>query len=242
MALKTANIKAKTTIDPDEIARFSKDAADWWNPNGKFRPLHRLNPARLDYITGQIKRAEKTMKGLRLLDIGCGGGLVAEPMARLGANVTAIDGDKEAIRIATTHAAKHNISIDYRNCAVEDLSGEKFDCILALEIVEHVSDVEAFCGSIAAHLKPEGIAIFSTLNRTRLSYALGIVAAEKILRWVPEGTHDWNKFLTPDEMTGFIEESGLSVQDKKGLAFNPITRGFHLSDSLAVNYFITARK
>ena len=233
------------SVDKNEISHFAKDSAHWWDESGPFAPLHRLNPVRLGYIKSQLaadKTGAKALTGLKILDIGCGGGLVCEPLARMGASVTGIDADANAIAVAKAHAEKSNLEIDYRNSASEDIKGT-FDAVLALEIVEHVADIPAFIQSCAKLCKPGGMVIFSTLNRTPRSFALGVVAAEHILRWVPRGTHDWKKFVKPSELVTQAEQNGLTAADLCGLTFNPLAGDFALNPhDLSVNYFLTARK
>ena len=248
MARKTEN----RTIDAREIAHFAKDSADWWNPEGPFRPLHRLNPARLGFLRDQIvahfdldDSKIRALSGLKILDIGCGGGLVSEPLARLGADVTGIDGDQNGIDAATLHAKKTNTQVTYRCGAAEDLTNEKlrFDVVLALEVIEHVSDQEEFVHLCADLVRDGGLVIFSTLNRNPKSFAMGIVAAEYLLRWVPKGTHDWRKFLKPSELAALAENTGLSLVDAKGLVFNPVKNTFSIHPhDLDVNYFLVAEK
>lgn len=241
-----------TTIDPSEIAKFSAMAAEWWDLDGKFKPLHMLNPIRLDYICDQIADefdrdldGAAPFAGLRILDIGCGGGLVCEPMARLGADVVGVDAAAENIGVARAHAAASGLTIDYRATAAEALldAGAQFDVVLTLEVIEHVADTAAFMATAAALLKPGGLHIASTLNRTPHSYALGIVAAERILGWLPRGTHDWKRFVTPDEMYALMEGAGLEPVDKKGMVMDPISWRWSLSDrDLRVNYLAASLK
>ncbi len=229
------------TVDLKEIQHFSKDSAQWWDENGPFKPLHRLNPVRIGYIKAQILKHFATLEGLKILDVGCGGGLVCEPLTRLGAHITGIDADPVAIETAQSHAAESGLSIPYIHGAVEDLT-ETYDIVLALEIVEHVADIRTFVQAIANRLNPNGLAIFSTLNRTPKSFALGIVAAEYILRWVPRRTHSWKKFITPAELSRMCRTSALSPIDITGLMFNPCTGDFTLSKrDIAVNYFLSAK-
>lgn len=238
-----------TSINPQEIEHFSKDAAHWWDENGPFRPLHRLNPVRMRYIRDQIgqhygldDKSLKPLKGLKVLDIGCGGGLVCEPLARMGAAVTGVDADSNAIAVASDHAEQSGLKIDYENCAAEDLN-KKFDVVLALEIVEHVDNVADFVQSCANLCKPGGIMIFSTLNRTPKAYALGVVAAEHIMRCVPRGTHEWKKFVRPSELCRMIRHAGARETNIKGFIFNAVKGDFELSDQdMGVNYFVTAEK
>lgn len=239
-----------TSINPKEIEHFAKDSAHWWDEGGPFAPLHRMNPVRLRYIRDRIARHHglpedgmTPFKGLNILDIGCGGGLVCEPLARLGATVTGIDADANAVEVALAHAAQNSLTIDYRNSAVEDMKGETFDVVLALEIVEHVNDVDSFVQNCVNLCKPQGIIIFSTLNRTAKSFALGIVAAEYILRWVPQGTHQWKKFIKPAELARAVRKAGARETNIKGLIYNPLEGDFKLSDyDIDVNYFMTVKK
>ncbi len=237
-----------SSVDKKEIENFAKDSARWWDENGPFAPLHRLNPTRLSYIKAQICRhftldecSFTPFNKLKILDVGCGGGLVCEPMARLGATVTGVDADKQAIGIAAQHAKENGLKISYKATTSEAIK-EKFDVVLALEIVEHVPDIQGFVNSCAALVKPGGLIIFSTLNRTAKSFALGVVAAEYILRWVPRGTHSWKKFVKPAELSRAARRAGLSPQNITGLIYNPVTSEFSLSKSdIEVNYFMTAR-
>ncbi len=240
------------TIDPDEVAKFESMAAEWWNPNGKFRPLHMLNPCRLDYITSQIamefdrdQNDRAPFAGLRLLDIGCGGGLLSEPMARLGAEVTGADAAAGSIPVAQVHAEQSGLRIDYRNTTAEALAatGEMFDAILNMEVVEHVANPQACMNACAALLKPGGLMIASTINRNPKSYMAAILGAEVIMRWLPRGTHDWSKFITPDELCTLLRAAGLTPVDRKGFVFNPIAWNWSLSDrDLSVNYVTASVK
>jgi 2-polyprenyl-6-hydroxyphenyl methylase / 3-demethylubiquinone-9 3-methyltransferase len=239
------------TVDPAEIARFATQSASWWDPAGSFRPLHRLNPARLSFIRdeltahfGRDSRSLTPFAGLSLCDIGCGGGLIAEPMARLGFAVTAIDADAAAITVAREHAAAGGLAIDYRCESAESLAAAdvRFDVVLALEIVEHVADPEAFFTACALLVKPGGAFIGATLNRTPQSFALAIVGAEYVLRWLPRGTHDWQRFLRPSEFALGLRRAGLSPSRLSGLRYRPAKRDWTLTDDLSVNYLLTAVK
>ena len=238
------------TIDPTEVAKFEAMAAEWWDPAGKFKPLHLMNPIRLDYITRQIaaefgrdltKPAPFT--GLRLLDIGCGGGLLSEPMARLGAMVVGADAAARNIPVARLHAETQGLAIDYRHTTAEALAeaGEAFDIILNMEVIEHVADPQGFVTTCRSLLKPGGLMVCSTLNRNAKSFMAAIIGAEWVMRWLPKGTHDWAKFITPDELFAFIRAAGLDPVDRKGFVFNPISWQWSISDrDLAVNYVSTS--
>jgi 2-polyprenyl-6-hydroxyphenyl methylase/3-demethylubiquinone-9 3-methyltransferase len=244
--------EAQTTVDPAEIAKFEAMATEWWDPNGKFRPLHMLNPCRLDYITSQIAAEfdrdltrPAPFTGLRLLDIGCGGGLLSEPMARLGATVVGADAAERNIPVAQVHAARSGLEIDYRHTTAEAMAtaGEQFDVVLNMEVVEHVADPQGYLTACQRLLRPGGLMVASTLNRTAKSYALAIVGAELVMRWLPRGTHDWRKFITPDELFGMLEKAGLDPVDRKGMVFNPVGWSWSLSPrDLSVNYVTTSVK
>ncbi len=239
-------METTTTIDPAEVAKFEAMAAEWWNPHGKFKPLHEMNPCRLDYITQQIAAEfgrdlsqPRPFAGLRLLDIGCGGGLLSEPMARLGADVVGADAAPRNIPVARLHAEQSGLTIDYRNTTAEALAaaGERFDVVLNMEVVEHVADPLAYLTACHDLLKPGGLMVCSTLNRNPKSFAMAIVGAEWIMRWLPKGTHDWAKFITPDELYDLIRKAGLDPVDRKGMVFNPISWSWSLSArDLSVNY------
>lgn len=239
-----------STIDPGEVAKFEAMAAEWWDPVGKFRPLHMMNPCRLDYIAAQIaaefgrdRAASAPFAGLRLLDIGCGGGLLSEPMARLGAEVVGADAAGGNIAVARLHAEQSGLAIDYRHTAAESLAaaGERFDVVLALEVIEHVADPPAFLTACRDLLRPGGLMIASTINRTARSFAMAIVGAEWVLRWLPKGTHDWRRFVTPDEMVALMRGAGLEPVDRKGMVFDPLRAEWRLSTrDLAVNYIAAA--
>lgn len=237
---------SQTTVDPAEVAKFEAMAADWWDPSGKFKPLHMLNPCRLDYICTQIAaeydrdlKDKRPFEGLRLLDIGCGGGLLSEPMARLGAEVVGADAAARNIPVAQIHAEQMGLDIDYRNTTAEALAeaGERFDVVLNMEVVEHVADPLAYLTACRDLLKPGGLQVCSTINRNPKSYAMAIFGAEVVMRWLPRGTHEWNKFITPDELFALLEQAGLRPVDRKGFVFNPISWAWRLSDrDLSVNY------
>lgn len=241
-----------TSIDPAEIAKFEAMAAEWWDPAGKFKPLHMMNPVRLDYIVTQIcaefgrNRTDlRALDGLRILDIGCGGGLVAEPMSRLGASVIGADAAEGNIAVARVHAQQQGLDIDYRATTAENLrdDGENFDVVLALEIVEHVAEPAEFIATCRDLVRPGGVVIMSTISRTAKSFGAAIVGAEWIMRWLPKGTHDWNRFIKPDELAQMAGAAGLSVADARGMVFNPVTFGWKLSDrDLSVNYILTGRR
>ena len=245
-------MQTQTTVDPAEVAKFEAMAAEWWDPNGKFKPLHMLNPCRLDYITCQIAAefgrdltSAQPFKGLRLLDIGCGGGLLSEPMARLGADVIGADAAARNIPVAAVHAAQSGLTIDYRHTTAEDLAaaGEVFDVVLNMEVVEHVADPLAYLTACQTLLKPGGLMICSTLNRNTKSFLMAIVGAEHVMRWLPKGTHDWKKFITPDELYDLIRRAGLDPVDRKGMVFNPVAWSWSLSSrDLSVNYVTASVK
>jgi 2-polyprenyl-6-hydroxyphenyl methylase/3-demethylubiquinone-9 3-methyltransferase len=241
-----------STVDPAEVAKFEAMAAEWWNPHGKFKPLHMLNPCRLDYITSQIAAefdcdltAPHPFAGLRLLDIGCGGGLLAEPMARLGADVVGADAAARNIPVARLHAEQSGLAIDYRHTTAEDMAaaGETFDVVLNMEVVEHVADPLEYLTACQRLLRPGGLMVCSTLNRNAKSYLIAIIGAEQVMRWLPKGTHDWKKFITPDELFDLIRRAGLDPVDRKGMVFNPISWSWSLSArDLSVNYVTASVK
>jgi 2-polyprenyl-6-hydroxyphenyl methylase / 3-demethylubiquinone-9 3-methyltransferase len=250
---QTADTEAEksATLDADEVARFAKLAGDWWDAKGPFRPLHQINPTRLTYIRDEICRhfgrdpkAPPSLTGLSVLDIGCGGGLVAEPLTRLGARVTGIDPARETIEAAKTHAAGGGLTIDYQATTAETLvdAGKRFDVVLLLEVVEHVTDVPAFLARLAPLVAPGGLMILSTLNRTLKAYALAIVGAEFILRWLPAGTHQWERFVRPGELKAALKAAGLAPAGTKGMVYNPLADAWSLSGDTDVNYFATATR
>lgn len=242
----------QSTLDATEINQFSKISHDWWDEKGPFKPLHDMNPTRLDYIVETLKLhfnkafyEEKPLNNIRLLDIGCGGGLISEPMCRLGASVVGVDASENTIDIAKSHAALMGLEIDYRCTSIEamvDSQEPLFDVILAFEVVEHVADVQAFINYCTNLLKPGGGLILSTLNRTWKSYAMAIIGAEYIMRWLPKGTHDWNKFLKPAELATAVRNSGCFLKNVKGMSFWPISWSWSLSEDLDVNYLMYAVK
>ena len=242
----------QTTVDPLEVAKFEAMATEWWDPNGKFKPLHMLNPCRLDYINSQIAgeydrdlSAPDAFKGLRILDIGCGGGLLSEPMARLGAEIIGVDAAERNIPVAAAHAAQSGLNIDYRHTTAEAMAadGERFDVVINMEVVEHVADPLAYLTACQELLKPGGLHICSTLNRNAKSYVFAIIGAEHVMRWLPKGTHDWNKFITPDELFDLLSQSGMEPVDRQGFVFNPLTWVWRLSGrDFSVNYVTASTK
>ena len=242
---------AQTTIDADEVARFSEMADEWWDPTGKFRPLHKFNPIRLGYIRDRLcahfdrdPRSLTPLDGLTLLDVGCGGGLLSEPLARMGAIVTGIDASEKNIGTARAHAARSDVEIDYRCSTAEDLmaAGETFDIVLSLEVVEHVADVDLFLDSCTALVRDGGAMILATLNRTPKAFMFGIVGAEYVMRWLPRGTHDWKKFVRPSELSRGLRRNGVDVLDISGLSFNPLSDEWRVSGDVSVNYILFATK
>jgi len=238
------------TINKDEIEKFSRLAEEWWDINGKFKPLHMFNPIRIEYILETIlayfkidKNKESPLKNLKILDIGCGGGLISEPMTRLGADVTGVDASSKNINIAKAHAKKNNLDITYLNGVPEGLDTQnKFDIILNLEVVEHVENLDLYLESCFKLLKPSGIMFTATLNRTFTSYIKAIVGAEYILRWLPVGTHDWNKFIKPEELEKKISDLRFSTINLTGLSFNPFFQEWKRTKDLSVNYILVSQK
>lgn len=238
------------TVDAREIEAFSSMADRWWDEDGPFGPLHRLNPVRLAYLKrgvcdhfGRDASSERPLSGLAIADVGCGGGLAAEPLARLGAAVTGIDASAEAIAVARAHAEASGLAIDYRPLSVEALaaSGARFDALVALEIVEHVADRRVFVAACCRCVRPGGPILLSTLNRTARSFALGVVAAEYLLRWIPRGTHRWSKFVKPSELARDLRAGGARVEDVTGLGFDPLSNRWFLGRDVSVNYMLRAR-
>ena len=239
------------TIDQDEVARFSRLSGQWWDARGPMAALHKFNPVRLAYIRdraaqhfGRDPKRLDSLAGLRVLDIGCGGGILSEPLARLGASVVGADPSDSNIAVAQHHAAQSGLGIDYRNTSAEALAeaGESFDVVLAMEVVEHVTDVGLFVGVAVEMVKPTGLMFVATLNRNMKSFALAIVGAEYILRWLPRGTHQWDKFVTPNELEIAIEQSGLQITDETGVMYNLLADRWQLTTDMDVNYMVVAQK
>ena len=240
------------TVDPSEIAKFEAMAAEWWDPKGKFKPLHMMNPVRLQYITDQISAEfdrdmtqDKPFAGLRILDIGCGGGLLCEPMARLGATIVGADAAERNIPVARIHAEQSGLDIDYRHTTAEAMAeaGEQFDVVLNMEVVEHVADPLGYLTACQQLLKPGGLHLCSTINRNPKSFAMAIVGAEYVMRWLPKGTHEWNKFITPDELFDLMRNAGMTPVDRKGYVFDFLRFTWSISDrDLSVNYVTAALK
>lgn len=245
-------VAAGPSVDSDEVSRFAAMAEAWWDPAGKFAPLHRFNPVRIGFIRDRVAgrrggdpRDIRPLAGVRLLDIGCGGGLLAEPMARLGAEVTAIDAAARNIEIARLHAEQSGLDIDYRHTTAEALAatGATFDVVLNMEVVEHVADLGAFLGACAELLAPDGVMFVATLNRTAKAYALAVVGAEYLLRWLPRGTHDWRKFVKPSELAAGLRPHGLDIAELTGVSYNPLADQWRLGRDLDVNYLaVVARR
>lgn len=243
--------RAGTTVDATEIAKFTAMAEAWWDPHGDFKPLHRLNPVRIAYIRdvaaahfGREAGAEAPLEGLALLEVGCGGGLLCEPMRRLGAEVTGIDPAPRNIGVARTHAEATGLKITYLPCAAEDLleRGDTYDIVLAMEVVEHVADVGTFIQNCSRLVRPGGLMFLATLNRTAKAFAFAIVGAEYVLRWLPRGTHDWRKFVKPSELAQALRKSGMSVDRITGVTYNPLTEAWSQTRDLDVNYMLAAKK
>jgi 2-polyprenyl-6-hydroxyphenyl methylase/3-demethylubiquinone-9 3-methyltransferase len=247
----TESASIDPSIDPDEVAKFSAIAAEWWDPAGKFAPLHKFNPVRLSFIKneaashfGRDPRSLRPFEGLSLLDIGCGGGLLSEPMARLGFAVTGADASEKNIGTARAHAAQSGLQIDYRATSAESLVEENlsFDLVLNMEVVEHVADVGAYLAACTRLVKPGGLTFVATLNKTLKSLALAKIGAEYVLNWLPRGTHDWNRFLPPTELKAALEETGLTVLKTQGVSFDPLGWDWKLSSDVDVNYMLVAQR
>jgi 2-polyprenyl-6-hydroxyphenyl methylase/3-demethylubiquinone-9 3-methyltransferase len=241
----------RSTVDAQEVERFSALAAEWWNPDGKFRPLHKFNPVRLAWIRdnvaarfGRDPHAARPFEGLRILDIGCGGGLLCEPMARLGAEVVGADASATNIEVARLHAAESRVSIDYRATTAEDLAdaGETFDVVLNMEVVEHVADVDLFVGRCAEMVRPGGIMFVATINRSLKALGLAIVGAEYVLRWLPRGTHQYGKLVRPEELERALAKAGMSVTERTGVVYSPLADRWQRSTDMDVNYMVLAEK
>lgn len=242
---------AAVTVDPIEVERFSRMAAEWWDPKGKFKPLHKFNPIRLAVLKREIAqqfardaRGARSLDGLRILDVGCGGGLVSEPLARLGATVVGIDPSATNVEVARLHAEQAGLSVDYRATTVEALAaaGERFDVVLALEVVEHVADVAAFLDTVASMAKPGGLVVVATINRTLKALGLAIVGAEYVLRWLPRGTHSYDKLVRPEEVEAPLQDAGLVLFDRVGVVFDPLRDLWKESRDTAVNYMVIAAR
>lgn len=249
MTRKPGNGAYAASVDAAEVAKFAALAAGWWDPEGDFRPLHRLNPVRLAFLRDQTARhfgrealGEQPLQGLDVIDVGCGGGLLCEPLARLGARVTGIDADEESRRVAALHAEESGLAIDYRRASAEELAagGAAFDLVVSMEVVEHVADLAAFLTAACALVKPGGALALATLNRTPKAFVTAILGAEYFLRWLPRGTHDWRRFVRPSELAAGLRRSGLTITEMTGVAYNPLTDGWHRTRDLAVNYMVFA--
>lgn len=239
----------KNTVNKEEIRKFSKLADEWWNPNGKFAPLHKFNPIRQEYLIDQISNhfnlnlnEDKPLNNLKILDVGCGGGLLCEPLSRLGANVTGIDAAKTNIEVAKIHMEQSGLDINYLNKKPEDIENKLYDVVLCMEIIEHVEDVNFFIQSCINLLKPNGLIFFATLNKTIKSYVLAIIGAEYILRWLPIGTHEWDKFISPNNIINKVSKHFLTHVETKGVTFNPLKNKWKLSDDTDVNYMCYFKK
>lgn len=243
--------QARSTIDQSEVDRFSAMAAEWWDPTGKFRPLHKINPVRLAYIRDKVSqnygrdpKSHRPLEGLRILDIGCGGGLLSEPVARMGADVVGADASERNIGIAQTHAAQTGAEVDYRAITAEALAaaGETFDVVLNMEVVEHVADVDFFISTCASMVRPGGLMLISTINRTFKAAALAIIGAEYVLGWLPRGTHQYEKLVRPEELEAPLSKSGMEILERTGVFFNPLQNKWNLSPDIEVNYMMLAKR
>jgi len=244
--------KADTsTVDPDEVEKFSRIAAEWWDPTGKFAPLHKFNPVRLGFLCDEICKhfgretnTRRPFEGLRVLDIGCGGGLLSEPVARMGADVLGVDASEANVKTATVHAEETSTAVTYRHGTAEELvrEGQAFDVVLNMEVVEHVADVPAFLQASAALVAPGGMMVIATLNRTARAFALAVVGAEYVLRWLPRGTHDPRRFVKPGEIRDALADAGVQVEPPLGVSYNPLSGEWSISGDVAVNYMIVVRK
>jgi 2-polyprenyl-6-hydroxyphenyl methylase/3-demethylubiquinone-9 3-methyltransferase len=249
--MPSTSARASDTVDPAEIAKFERMAAEWWDPDGKFAPLHKFNPVRIGYVRdvvcghfGRDPKAGTPLGGLTLLDVGCGGGILCEPMARLGAATVGIDPSATNVEVARLHAAQMGLEIDYRATTAEALAteGERFDVVLAMEVVEHVADIDSFIGTCAALLKPGGLLFVATINRTMKAFALAIVGAEYVLRWLPRGTHEYDKLVRPSELQAAFAKAGLAVAFKTGVRYNPLADRWSRAADMDVNYAMVASK
>jgi 2-polyprenyl-6-hydroxyphenyl methylase/3-demethylubiquinone-9 3-methyltransferase len=247
----SSGIRDHGSVDPREIAKFERMAADWWDPDGSLRPLHKLNPVRLAYIRdraaahfGREPRRPKPLGGLRIIDVGCGGGLLCEPLTRLGAAMLGIDPAPANIEVARLHAQQSGLSVDYRSATAEDVAaaGERFDVVLAMEVVEHVSDRDGFVRACADLLVPGGLFFAATINRTAKAHALAIVLAERVLRWLPRGTHDYEKLVRPEELDASLRAAGLVPLHRTGVSYHPLADSWRESADLDVNYMLVAQK
>lgn len=249
--VSSASTSSSASIDPSEVARFEAIAATWWDEAGPMRVLHRFNPVRLAYIRdeacrhfGRDPRGVRPLDGLTLVDVGCGGGVLSEPLARLGASVTGLDPAPTNVTVARAHAEAEGVAVDYRGQTIESVveAGERFDIVLAMEVVEHVTDMPAFVRTACRAVKPGGLLFAATINRTLRSYALAIVGAEYVLGWLPKGTHEWDKFVRPDELTRAIEAGGLTARDTTGVVYNPLGDRWTASRDTGVNYMVWAAR
>lgn len=248
---RRTDLGGRLTLDPQEVALFDRTASRWWDPEGEARPLHKLAPQRMGYLRETLRQhfdlkseGIRALEGVRVLDIGCGGGLVAEPLARMGADVLGIDPSREGIAAAMLHAEQTDTQVRYRAVRAEDIvaEGQTFDCVTCLEVIEHVPNVPAFIAMIAPLVRPGGLLVISTLNRTLRSYAVAILGAEYVLRWLPVGTHQWDRFVTPDELSAALLGAGFNGPRFRGLTYNPLTDQFSLAEDTAVNYFAAAAR